>query len=141
MTPLAALLQALLEPGVALPELFFQWWVVWFALGRPFLATTLLALGADLAAWLLAFSLLTSGAVGAAGADAVLATGGWWSWLCAGAAVFAGLLAVEAAVLRRLMRFFRPGWRWDPIDLFFYGSVQALAVLAAGTGIGLGWWT
>ncbi len=134
MSPLAAVLARTFSPWFLIPVLLIEWWAVWFTLGRNFTTTSLMALTANAASLLVSALLVASGALG--DPEAEVLPFGLPALVGAVLAAVAATLAVEALVLRGLMRRLRPGWSWDRYDLMIFGAAHGapliLLVLVSG---------
>ena len=128
MSPLAALMQASLQPLLLGGVLFLHWWAIWFTLGRNFTTTLMLEIVSRAVGLGGAWALVASGALGRS--DTQL-HGNWLGFGVAFAAAWLWFWAVEAAVLARLMQGLRPRWRWRPYDLAVLGVAQGCYLTAA----------
>ncbi|MBC8329311.1 MAG: hypothetical protein ISR76_03795 [Planctomycetes bacterium] len=129
MSPLAAVLAQTLSPGVIVVSLLTEWWAIWFTLGRNFSVTTLMTLSANGLSLLLAAALVYCGVLGDPAEP--VAPAGLPVLAAAAAAALCLVIAVEAMVLRRLMRQLRPGWSWNGYDLLTFSAANAVGMLVA----------
>ena len=113
---MSSLVQIILDPWSMGLALFFDWWAIWFALGRTFSPTTVMTASAN-AIW---FCL--AGMVGHL--FELKAEPEVLDWML----VVATATFLKASILRIWMLKFLPGWKWNRYDL---------AVLMVSTGCAL----
>lgn len=128
MSPLAALVEHALAPGVVAFTLAVEWMAVWFVCWRHVRATTGHVLAANLVVLGGPGLLLAAGSLGT---PATLDTAGVLAWIGAGLALLLVSVTAEALVLTALMRRRRPGWGPSPYDLGLLAGSRALALAAA----------
>ncbi len=126
MNPLAELLRAPWQPGLALAIFFVHGWVLWFVLGQEFRRTVFMAAAARAVIGVGAFGLVASGALGRPDPSWRPAVHSWW---IAGAAAWLLCWSLEVTILGILMRRMQTGWRWKAYDLVVLGAAQAAYLL------------
>jgi hypothetical protein len=128
VSPLARILLAPWEPATAAAVAFAHGWVLWFVLGRDFTRTLLMTAASRAVVGGGAWWLAASGALGRQDPAWRPETA---HWLAAAATAWWFCWCLDAAVIRRMMRRFQPGWRWKAYDPAVLGAAQA-AYLAGG---------
>jgi len=127
LSPLGALLHDYWALPLAAGVAFLHGWVLWFVLGRHFLATLTLLAGSRLAFGALSALALLGGALGTGpprDADLLArAAAAALTWIAA--------WGTDAAVLGAIQRRSRPSWRWNRYDLAALGVAHAIWVGAA----------
>lgn len=132
MSPLAWILQALIQPAAIAVALLIKWWTIWFVLGRNFSRTTAMSVTTLGVTALSSWWVVSSRALGAAaGGDPAggFPADSWWTSFVVAALV---TLVLETTILRWWMaRLVRHDWRWRNYDRFGYGFAHLITVALA----------